>query len=79
MTEYAFPKGPIYDIDGEEVQGFSHGMTLRDWFAGLALQQVMAQAFVAPSGSSLEEIAWESYKQADAMLAMRSARESQTP
>ncbi len=41
------------------------GMSLRDWFAGMALQGIMASTYV------WTDIAKEAYKQADAMLQQR--------
>lgn len=53
---------------------WSHGMTMRDWFAGMALQGIIAKHGIAES-------AWQSiapdknaelaYKMADAMLEER--------
>ena len=50
------------------------GMTLRDWFAGQALQGVLAGYWANPRsrGSGQEDFAAWAYAQADAMLAARS-------
>ena len=44
------------------------GMSLRDWFAGMALQGIVANP---EASGSIEEIAHYSYRYADAMLAER--------
>ena len=57
-----------------------HGMTLRDWFAGQALEGMNASpalleavtAKVAGEGSHYERLARHAYLQADAMLEERS-------
>lgn len=45
----------------------SNGMTLRDWFAGMALQEMIK----IYSSRNLEKLASWSYEIADAMLAAR--------
>lgn len=55
----------------ENSQGGHHeqnGMSLRDWFAGMALQGIVANP---EASGSIEEIAHYSYRYADAMLAER--------
>lgn len=47
------------------------GMSLRDWFAGEALPRVIAVAYSVSGGASHADIAAESYRYADAMLAAR--------
>lgn len=49
------------------------GMTLRDWFAGLALQGICASG--PGSQWSNEMLAQEAYRLADAMLAQREKQE----
>lgn len=43
-----------------------HGMSLRDWFAGQALQRLIGYG-------DPDNTAWEAYRHADAMLAARAA------
>lgn len=55
-----------------------HGMTLRDWFAGMAMQGMMANADSAPDSvaaakSPSEAIAGMAYMIADAMIERRVA------
>ena len=55
---------------------YANGMALRDWFAGQALPQIIANVFNTPACGPVtkEEIAWEAYEWADAMCRMRHAR-----
>jgi len=66
----AFPsEGQKYET-GLGMRHYSEpGMTLRDWFAGMALQGLLNRGGL----SSMEEAAKLSYKQADAMLKAREA------
>lgn len=66
----AFPFGQISETTGQPVNGFyDPGMSLRDWFAGLALQGICASG---PSSEwSSEMLAQEAYQLADAMLKAR--------
>ena len=48
-----------------------HGMSLRDWYAGMAMQAILKMYSTVPSDSSMCEIAEFAYTQADAMLAER--------
>ena len=60
MTEdYAFPQAFPQPIDGR-------GMTLRDYFAAKAMQELLCVV-----GSDKAHVARESYEMADAMLAAR--------
>ena len=63
----AFPT-IMRDADGY-VSGRGHGMTLRDWFAGMALQGFLAGNPDADCG--FEGYAHDAYKTADAMLKKR--------
>ena len=57
----AFPSSP----DAE----FTPGMSLRDWFAGLAMQGMMADgALNDRSYGDMNEIASEAFQMADTML-----------
>ena len=47
------------------------GMTLRDWFAGQAMPEVMRQMHAHPDGWTDDEAAQVSYDMADAMLRAR--------
>lgn len=65
--------GPAFpvSIPGVGDNGW-HGMTLRDWFAGMAMQGMCA---AYPPGTTFKEVAEKAYRMADAMLvAQRSTR-----
>ena len=71
----AFPQPQGKDEDGapysaREIPGDS-GMSLRDWFAGMALSSMDYGWF--GSSTRIREMAEESYNIADAMLAARKA------
>lgn len=74
----AFPQPQGKDENGvpysaREIPGDS-GMSLRDWFAGMALQGVIAKhpTRYSPTGDPIDmEIALGAYDYADAMLAAR--------
>jgi len=65
----AFPRQLDRDDSGGVVTSAEYGMSLRDWFAGKALQSGIS----VPPGvtSRWQYIAEEAYRQADAMLAER--------
>lgn len=56
-------------------QVYTHGMTLRDWFAGQALMGICANTYTpwSPDAADIEDgqITKASYDLADAMLAAR--------
>lgn len=74
----AFPFIQWRSPDGMIGTDLSAGMTLRDWFAGQALPQVMnsVSGLDMPTGTTSkmlsEVIAVQAYELADAMLAERS-------
>ena len=72
----AFPRDSYKDNEtGLLVQ--QNGMTLRDWFAGQALPELIlayTQAYGSPT-SAPDEIVTEAYHFADAMLAKRKRRQ----
>lgn len=65
----AFPRAP-FDVNDYCGDG-SPGMSLRDWFAGMAMQAIRADAAFALR-SDPEQVADRAYEQADAMIAERS-------
>lgn len=70
----AFPFGQISEATGQPINGFfSPGMTLRDWFAGMALQGFTANPDTC-AALSHEDAAKASYATADAMLKAREAK-----
>lgn len=64
--------GPAYPQDRES-GAYGRGMSLRDWFAGRVIPQIWAEdcANVDDEGMTLDEMAHEAYRMADAMLAER--------
>lgn len=64
----AFPNPIEWDPNGQVVSKGSHGMSLRDWFAGQALAGNLAYPHneLSPGGAAIM-----AYKYADAMLAAR--------
>lgn len=67
---HAFPT-QTWENDGDQVLQYQEpGMSLRDWFAGLAMQA--AATYPARADRfTIEQRAWWAYRQADAMLAAR--------
>lgn len=53
-----------------------NGMTLRDWFAGQAVEQCMRNALNADDGWDADNVAYHAYLLADAMLAARAGAAS---
>ena len=76
----AFPVPPASALgtgdprDGVGVVHAQEGMSLRDWFAGMAVQGLMAHPKIGNSASS-EKIADYAWEQADAMIAARGGKE----
>lgn len=83
---FAFPYGQISELTGQPIHGcFSTGMTLRDWFAGMALQGRLAAISTAESAASLSasanecgtdvvtSLAMSCYQLADAMVKEKEA------
>ena len=66
---------PAFPVDTAHQYPHQEGMTLRDWFAGQALQGILAnpESAIMPP----EEYAHEAYYQAAAMLAERDRREKE--
>jgi len=60
--------GPVFPSPAASV-GHEVGMSLRDWFAGMALQ------YLQPGHDKWSEIATDAYDLADAMLEARKAQE----
>ena len=70
-----FPQ-PLFDSSGERV-GYSRGMSLRDWFAGKAMQGMLADPTVRPE--CMDKFASNCYAWADAMIAEREKRIAPAP
>ena len=69
---FDLPGGPAYPISipGSGDNG-AHGMSLRDWFAGLAMVSGLGKQF-SGDGSYMNKVAEASYRMADEMLKARS-------
>ncbi len=65
----AFPlTTPLFDAHGTILHhDVYHGMTLRDWFAGMAMSQLAARF----GAEDYDDIAGKAYQLADAMLKRR--------
>lgn len=72
--------GPAFPVAECQEDGWGHGMTLRDWFAGKAMASILEVTLntVVQAGASPEEInsvlvdvAPSAYRLADAMLKAR--------
>lgn len=65
--------GPAFPVSPEIYSGTGLcGMTLRDWFAGQALQGLLACPSLQPNPESMDKYLSEwAFKYADAMLAER--------
>lgn len=61
--------GPAFPRAGKEWEPSESGMTLRDWFAGMALQGLMANPNT--EARSYKQCAQDAYVAADAMLEAR--------
>lgn len=71
----AFPYA--FEHDGHaNISGFAPGMSLRDWFAGQALQSYLAGRNLDHRESDPAVVAAGCWKYADAMLATRGPKEA---
>lgn len=68
----AFPRaGFAFPEIGSQSEPGTRGMTLRDWFAGMALQGILASALAKPE-LGMEIFVEDAYSVADKMIAKRS-------
>jgi hypothetical protein len=70
-NEPAFPVPDVHHPNGQIEYG-TYGMSLRDWFAGHAMQQFVDQRDHEMAKSARDDIALAAYAIADAMLSARS-------
>ena len=73
---YAFPIPTVIEADGSVFEHGQIGMTLRDWFAGQALNGLLADSVMASNGRygtgiSESDVADMAYGMANAMLHRR--------
>ncbi len=65
----AFPFGQISELTGQPINGFFEpGMTLRDWFAGMAMQGILSYQGL---GVRFNQTASDAFDMADTMIAER--------
>lgn len=70
----AFPKPLDPYPNAQGMESGSHGMSLRDWFAGQALAAMSADLKRNQEyGSAMEELAGKAFAIADAMLKVRAS------
>jgi uncharacterized protein YodC (DUF2158 family) len=60
--------GPAFPVSQFSTE---HGMTLRDWFAGMALQGILAHPGIEPDDANRNGSSELAYEFADAMLKAR--------
>ena len=77
----AFPQTVAFSPNGEAVTAGMYfaegpGMTLRDWFAGMALQGIIGSIFCTPE-VTFKECAGRAYGMADAMITARERKEAE--
>ena len=70
MKDTGGPAFPAWEQDTYGAKFFNEGMTLRDWFAGMAMQGLLACPVQPQSGPDM--YARDAYTLADAMLKERS-------
>lgn len=69
----AFPFGQVSELTGQPINGFfASGMTLRDYFAGQALTNLLPA--LRDDALTPDEVASDAYRFADAMLVAREAK-----
>jgi hypothetical protein len=61
------PAFPVHSDAGKEYNYLLHGMSLRDWFAGMALKALLSD----DEAGTIESTARDAYRYADAMLEER--------
>jgi hypothetical protein len=67
--------GPAFPREENAYHTGSHGMTLRDWFAGQALAGILINYTTAKFGIGEDICAKHAYEFADAMIAAREQKE----
>lgn len=70
MTDTGGPAFPTKNYAAIQplAEGYSEGMTLRDWFAGMAMQSLM---LAAKTSQDVDLLSKGAYQMADAMLKER--------
>ena len=70
-----YPKTELEPYGSEKDGGPASDATLRDYFAGQALQGLLADAWMKTDSSGMQGFAYEAYNWADAMLKARARSE----
>lgn len=66
----AFPRSVCVSPIGDVIEG-SDGMSLRDWFAGMALQGFIARSKAFPGSDTIDEYTDLAFEFADGMVERR--------
>ena len=61
--------GPAFPMSGDPECDFDRGMSLRDWFAGMAMQGILSD----PNTQNIDVVSAVAYQMADNMLHARKA------
>lgn len=64
----AFPSAPVYDGNGNGIVEGANGMTLRQWYAGMAMQGMMARDSYDSGQATPEKRSKLAFIEADAMI-----------
>jgi hypothetical protein len=64
----AFPVAACYDENASFANGVEFGMSLRDWFAGMALSGMMASVRPGFAYEKFSDASDNAYEYADAMI-----------
>jgi hypothetical protein len=70
----AYPRSAVLNHDGTTYHNAADGMALRDWFAGQALNGIIAHPGMEPDDASKKGYAMLAYEYADAMIAERNKK-----
>lgn len=70
----AFPCAEVRSADGQGIRQGHDGMTLRDWFAGQCLPELIRLSMDSDGGWACENAANGAYNMADAMLEARKVK-----
>lgn len=66
--------GPAFPMASGPCNDFEHGMSLRDWFAGRAMQSMLHSEIGKSGWATVHGVASDAYKVADAMLKAREVK-----
>ena len=66
--------GPAFPMASGPCNDFEHGMSLRDWFAGHAMQSMLHSEIGKSGWATVHGVAADAYKVADAMLKAREVK-----